>query len=121
MGSPEAMSSQEEIECMLDEDRYNPEIVPTLENYLKSQVKESTYDLDANLALFKFYQFQPQIAKTDVVQQVLTKALMQLPQSDFNLCLYLLPESILQDEGVKGLQSLANTLESCDFPKFWEQ
>merc|ERR1711865_61250 len=115
------MSSQEEIECMLDEDRYNPEIVPTLEKYLKSQASGDTYDLDANLALLKFYQFQPATANLEMVQMALAKSLMHLPSSDFSLCLYLLPETVIQDEKVKSLMQLAKTLEAADFPKFWEQ
>merc|ERR1711907_179394 len=91
-----------------------------LEEYVTGQVNGETYDIDANLALLKFYQLSPTKANLRVVTNVLVKALMQLPNSDFNLCLCLIPESIQRDETVTNLVLLSNLLESCDFPKFWE-
>ena len=58
------------------------------------QATQNTYDLDANLALLRFYQFQPQDCKIDVLAKVLLKALAQLPSSDFKTCLHLLPEQL---------------------------
>ena len=81
---------------MLENDRYNTENISILEAFVGQQVSEASYDLDANLALLKLYQFQPAKAKLDVVTKVLAKALMQLPGSDFQLCLYLLPDTIMQ-------------------------
>jgi len=105
---------------MLENDRYNTVNISVLEAFVSNQVSEDSYNLDANLALLKFYQFQPAKAKLDMVTKVLVKALMQLPGSDFQLCLYLLPDTIMQAEAVNNLMMLANHLESCDFAQFWE-
>ena len=42
----------QEIQCLLDEERYNPAIIPQLEAYVLATTA-STYDLDASLALLK--------------------------------------------------------------------
>jgi hypothetical protein len=39
--------------------RYNPENIKTLEHYVELQAREKGYDLEANLALLKLYQFNP--------------------------------------------------------------
>jgi hypothetical protein len=41
--------------------------------------------------LSQFYQFDGTLVKMPVVEKILVKALMQLPSSDFTLCLYLVP------------------------------
>lgn len=105
---------------MLENDRYNSANIGALEAFVGQQISEDSYDLDANLALLKFYQFEPAKAKLDVVTKVLVKALMQLPGSDFQLCLYLLPDTIMQADAVSKLMMLATHLESCNFPEFWE-
>lgn len=43
------------------------------------------------------------------------KALMQLPETDFMLCLYLLPVSVQKDPQVETLKSLWDKLETCQF------
>merc|ERR1712216_145347 len=116
-----ARMKAQEIATLLDENRYNPAIAPQLEEYVGQQVVgEEPYDLDANLALLKFYQLDPSKSNLRVVTNILIKALMQLPNSDFNLCLYLIPESVQREEAVNNLMLLSNLLESCDFAKFWE-
>ena len=64
-----------------DMNRYNPEnqvrnnkpsdaefsyIQPILEEYVLQQVREGTYDLDANMALLKLYQFYPNSIRHEV-------------------------------------------------------
>ena len=39
--------------------RYNPENIKALEHYVELQAREKGYDLEANLALLKLYQFNP--------------------------------------------------------------
>ncbi len=36
-------------------DRYNPENIPLLEEYVQYQITNKKYNLDANLALLKLY------------------------------------------------------------------
>jgi len=40
-------------------DRYNPENLKKLERYVQVQCQENVYDLEANLAVLKLYQFNP--------------------------------------------------------------
>ena len=58
------------------------------------QVKSGTYDLDANLALLRHYNFAPEGAKINVIALVLTKAMMRLPEPDFAQLLHLVPERV---------------------------
>uniref|UniRef100_A0A7S0YL26 Eukaryotic translation initiation factor 3 subunit K n=1 Tax=Hemiselmis tepida TaxID=464990 RepID=A0A7S0YL26_9CRYP len=105
----------------LVERRFDMTFVPVLEAYVEEQIKAGTSDLDANLALLRFYQYSPSIAKVDVARKILTKALMALPQSDFMLCMYIVPPSVQADPSIVQLKSLADKLESCFFDKFWAE
>ncbi|KAG2471359.1 EIF3K factor, partial [Polypterus senegalus] len=67
-------------------DRYNPENLATLERYVETQARENAYDLEANLAVLKLYQFNPAYFQTTVTAQILLKALTNLPHTDFTLC-----------------------------------
>ncbi|ROL54719.1 Eukaryotic translation initiation factor 3 subunit K [Anabarilius grahami] len=67
-------------------DRYNPENLATLERYVDTQARENAYDLEANLAVLKLYQFNPAYFQTTVTAQILLKALTNLPHTDFTLC-----------------------------------
>jgi hypothetical protein len=59
---------------------------------LKKQVAEGTYDLEANLGLLRLYNFDPNSTSMTLVSQLLAKALMRLPENDFDLYLHLLPD-----------------------------
>lgn len=72
--------------------RYNPENLPTLIRYVETQVRENTYDLEANQAVLKLYQFNPNTYNTRVTSQILLKALTNLPHTDFVLCKCLLAQ-----------------------------
>ena len=78
--------------------RYNPENIATLEQYVELQAKENTYDLEANLALLKLYQFKHGSYKPTVACLILLKALTNLPHTDFVLC-----KCLLGQEQVKYL------------------
>ena len=73
--------------------RYNPENLPTLENYVERQAVENSYDLEANLAVLKLYQFNPHLYKVDITCLILLKALTNLPHTDFVLCKCLLTKA----------------------------
>lgn len=100
-------------------ERYNPNNIATLEHYVDVQVDENGYDLEANLALLKLYQFNPTMLNMQYVCKVLLKSLANLPHSDFLLCKSLLSQEILDDATVKTIQEMANLLEECDFKEFW--
>ena len=87
-----------EIKSMLQGiERYNPENIKTLEHYVDLQAREKGYDLEANLALLKLYQFNPTYNNLSVVVQILLKALTNLPHTDFVLCKCLLSQELLED------------------------
>ena len=96
-----------EIKSMLQGiERYNPENIKTLEHYVELQAREKGYDLEANLALLKLYQFNPTYSNLQVVVQILLKSLTNLPHTDFVLCKCLLSQEVLEDPKVDFLYSI---------------
>ncbi|KAK9355532.1 armadillo-type protein [Lipomyces doorenjongii] len=75
--------------------RYNPETTTVLQEYVATQCATGSYDLMANLALLKLYQFNPELMRDETVLNVLAKSLTVFPQPDFTLALHLLPPSLL--------------------------
>ncbi|WWC88611.1 uncharacterized protein L201_003524 [Kwoniella dendrophila CBS 6074] len=114
-------------------DRYNPTNLPFMEEYLLSQIKEGTYDLFANLAILKLYQFNPQHSNPDIIVHILIKSLSSTVHGpDFNLCLGLLrePTAILHDIEsddealtilMPKLTQLHDLIRTCQFTKFWKE
>jgi len=87
-------SRPEIIQSLIDGvDRYNPDNVSILEEYLGTQLNTEDYDLMANLAILKLYQFNPHLVNEQVINNILVKSLTAIPNPDFNLCLYLLHEN----------------------------
>jgi len=101
-------------------ERYNPENIKTLEHYVDLQAREKAYDLEANLALLKLYQFNPTYSNLEVVMQILLKSLTNLPHTDFVLCKCLLSQEVLEDPQITQILYLADLLEMCQFKVFWE-
>ncbi|KAL1916324.1 uncharacterized protein VTP21DRAFT_5941 [Calcarisporiella thermophila] len=101
-------------------DRYNPDNVSILEEYLTTQCQNEEYDLMANLAILKLYQFNPHLTNDQVVINILVKALTVIPEPDFNLCLFLLNETVVSEEAISKLTELQQLLESARYEKFWE-
>merc|ERR1712127_1173698 len=120
MGHADIMQA-EVAELLAGRDRFDPEITPKLEAYVEEQVSKGTYDLEANLALLRFYQYNPATAKIPIVCKILMKALMKLPETDFMLCLYLLPVAVQKDAQIETLKSLWDKLETCQFKDFWAE
>jgi translation initiation factor 3 subunit K len=104
-------------------DRYNPENLNKLERYVQMQCQENVYDLEANLAVLKLYQFNPMFFQMSVTSQILLKALTNLPHTDFTLCKCLIDASRFLEEGdpLSRIMALADLLETCQFPLFWER
>lgn len=101
-------------------ERYNPDNIPFLEEYVQYQIKEKKYNLDANLALLKLYQFNPNHFQTLVTAHILLKALTNLPHSDFLLCKSLIDNSRLENEALlHKIADLSDLLERCQFREFW--
>jgi translation initiation factor 3 subunit K len=100
-------------------ERYNPDNLPTLEHYVEIQSRENAYDLEANLAVLKLYQFNPSSFNIDITSQILLKALTNLPNTNFILCKCLLNERQLAEEPINQIIYLADILEQCDFQLFW--
>ncbi|NWV18920.1 EIF3K factor, partial [Origma solitaria] len=119
-------------------DRYNPENLATLERYVETQAKENAYDLEANLAVLKLYQFNPAFFQTGVTAQILLKALTNLPHTDFTLCkcmidqahvfpLSFFPEFSLdrpkmqqEERPIRQILYLGGLREPCHFQSFWQ-
>ncbi|KAB0799252.1 hypothetical protein PPYR_07132 [Photinus pyralis] len=102
-------------------ERYNPDNLPTLERYVEIQSRENAYDLEANLAVLKLYQFNPQFFNIDITCQILLKALTNFPHTDFILCKCLLNERQLAEEPINQIMYLGDILEQCDFQIFWKR
>ncbi|KZO96231.1 ARM repeat-containing protein [Calocera viscosa TUFC12733] len=129
-------------------DRYNPSNVQYLEDYLYQQTRERQYDCLANLAILKLYQFNQDLYNSDVVINILLKALTAAPGPDFSLCLALIGDRSVRavtrpvsnmatdyfsvhqpyqttDEPdpllplLPELTKLSELLMTCRFPQFW--
>ncbi|KAF9986345.1 hypothetical protein BGZ65_007927 [Modicella reniformis] len=114
-------SRPEVIQSLIDGvDRYNPDNVTILEEYLATQCTNKECDTMANLAILKLYQFNTHLINDQVVNNILVKALTTLPEPDFNLCLYLLNEQMANEESVVRLIALQDLLEQARFTDFWK-
>ncbi|NXS37738.1 EIF3K factor, partial [Pomatostomus ruficeps] len=99
--------------------RYNPENLATLERYVETQAKENAYDLEANLAVLKLYQFNPAFFQTGVTAQILLKALTNLPHTDFTLCKCMIDQAHILGSGSGGFSGFSSGGTSC--PRFCPQ
>ncbi|RWS09917.1 eukaryotic translation initiation factor 3 subunit K-like protein [Dinothrombium tinctorium] len=117
-----AEKMRENISAMLKGiDRYNPNNLACLENYVKAQVKENVYDLEANLAVLKLYQFNPNFFQEQIAVYILIKALTNMPNTDFILCKCLIDPSYLETEIIKKITDIHQLLETCQFREFWNE
>ncbi|KAF5097334.1 hypothetical protein D0Z03_001438 [Geotrichum reessii] len=72
--------------------RYNVQNLELFHSYVATQCKEGTFDIEANLALLKLYQFNTEIPRDEeTVINILVKGLVRFWSSDFMLALHLLP------------------------------
>ena len=105
--------------ALLEKQRYDAAILPQLEAYVDAQCASQSYDLEANLATLKLYQFHPELLKVPTVARILVKALMNLPQTDYLACTYLVPERVLDEAPISTIAAVAELLELCSFRQFW--
>lgn len=102
-------------------ERYNPVHIDILTEYLNTQCKNNEYDLEANSAILKLYQFNPGLFKSEVVEKILLKALTNLPHPDFILCELLIDSSKLSFGGIQDIILMHQRLELCQFKTFWAE
>jgi len=101
-------------------ERYQPDKLPQLEKNVEEQVINAAgYSLSVNLAVLRLYQLQPADAKKDIIAKILLKALMQLPKSDYKICIQVLPERLQVEEPVSSIVLLAQHLENNRLQDFW--
>ncbi|XP_005184925.1 eukaryotic translation initiation factor 3 subunit K [Musca domestica] len=118
MGNGQSQSIQEMLGCI---ERYNPDHLKTLEAYVEEQAKNNTYDLEANLAVLKLYQFNPHMLNHEITYTILLKCLTNLPHTDFVMAKCLLLPQQMKDETVQTIIELADILERTDFVLFWQR
>lgn len=111
---------ENEVMGLLQNRRYDPEILPRLEEFVSYQVSHRFCDPDVNMAVLKLYQFFPDKYNASVVSKILIKALMNMPSTDFLCSLYLIPERRQVDEPIPVISRLAGLLETGRFVDFWE-
>ncbi|XP_039248149.2 eukaryotic translation initiation factor 3 subunit K-like [Styela clava] len=118
----DAPISPETISRMLQGiNRYNPENLAVLEKHVDWQVHSGSYDLPANLAVLKLYQFNPAYFQTQSVCQILLKALSTIPSPDFSLCTSLIDQNQQEDPSIGRLLLLHHLIETCKFTHFWQE
>ncbi|KAI0425577.1 ARM repeat-containing protein [Xylaria sp. FL1042] len=109
-------------------ERYNPEAVPALEEYVQHQCANRYTDSNANRTLLKLYQLNPDRVKDEVITNILAKALTCFPSPQFSLALHLIPPSVLTPantrneelpEAVGKLRELNDLLQSAQYARFW--
>nr|CAG4652111.1 EOG090X0BWZ [Triops cancriformis] len=120
------MSRFEEMKATVAEmlqgiERYNPDNLSTLEEYIAVQAKENAYDLEANLSVLRLYQFTPSLYQSHVVVKILLKSLTNLPHTDFVLCKCLMTQEKLEEQAIKHIMYMAELLETCKFSLFWKE
>ncbi|ORY58791.1 COP9 signalosome [Pseudomassariella vexata] len=112
-------------------ERYNPEAVGTLEDYLRAQCEQRYCDMNANRTLLKLstnarYQLNPDRLKDEVITNILVKAMTCFPSPQFSLALHIIPPSILAPtsrgelpEAISKLRELDTQLQGAQYARFW--
>lgn len=100
-------------------ERYNPLHADLLTEYLEAQCKKNEYDLEANQAILKLYQFNPYLFRSEIVEKILLKALTNLPHPDFILCELLIDSSRINQGHIQDIILMHQRLETCQFKAFW--
>ena len=91
-----------------------------LQEYVRGQLKDGTYDFNANKALLKLYQCQPENADVEAIAKILVLAMMNLPSTDFLVLSYLVPVRYVSSTKVQLIQRCNYLLENGKFLEFWD-
>jgi hypothetical protein len=111
-----------EVEAAFQVDkRYSPASVPTLAKYVDTQLATGEYDLEVNLAVLKLMLIHPETSDAAIIRKILMKALLSVPSSDFQLCMYQIPERLWKSDDLKRIIDLANLLDMAKFQQFWRE
>lgn len=116
-------------------ERYDVSHLATFQNYVATQCKDGTFDIEANLALLKLYQFNIDIQRDDdTVLNILVKGLVRFWSSDFMLAFHLLPPYVGEvvklkndedgfldqfSENAHKLLELYKLLDGSKYSEFW--
>lgn len=99
-------------------------IIEELEKYLQEQVKEGSYDFEGNRTLLKLYLYFPHKIKPDFIVTMLLKALCNVPQNDYIILLYMIPEYLSFGSSsaseVAVVKQAINMIERSNFEEFWK-
>ncbi|MEW5299639.1 MAG: hypothetical protein WDW38_004312 [Sanguina aurantia] len=102
-------------------DKYSPEKLTEFEKNVETQLASSTFNLDANLALLRLYQFHPSLIKVPVIVKILLKAITQLPGAEYKACIHLVHERLQAEEDIARVMEMAAALESGRLNDFWNK
>ncbi|OTB03169.1 hypothetical protein M426DRAFT_321963 [Hypoxylon sp. CI-4A] len=127
MDSEDHLDRPEEITNIISGlERYNPEAVGNLEDYLRHQCENRYTDSNANRTLLKLYQLNPDRVKDEVITNILVKALTCFPSPQFALALHLIPPHLIVPnsraelpEAIAKLRELSNQLQGAQYARFW--
>ncbi|KAF3059196.1 Eukaryotic translation initiation factor 3 subunit K [Daldinia childiae] len=107
-------------------ERYNPEAVGNLEDYLRHQCENRYTDSNANRTLLKLYQLNPDRVKDEVITNVLVKSLTLFPSPQFSLALHLISPNLVAPnqraelpEAISKLRELNLQLQGAQYARFW--
>lgn len=101
-------------------------IIEDIEKYLDEQVQEGSYDFQGSRTLLKLYLYFPHKIKTEYIVIMLLKALCNVPQNDYIILLYMVPEYLsFADPGssssdVAIVKQAINMIERGNFEDFWK-
>jgi hypothetical protein len=94
-------------------------IAPLEESVAAQAAGSAPYDARACRGLLKLYQQNPARLSVDTVVLLLARALAALPEPDFLLAMYLVPQPLHAHEAVAALAELERLLQMAKFPAFW--
>ena len=99
-------------------------IIEELEKYLEDQVAEGTYDFEGNRTLLKLYLYFPHKINANCIVTILLKALCNVPQNDYIILLYMIPEYLsfgdVSSSEVAVVKQAINLIERASFEEFWK-
>lgn len=115
------MADTSEIENLLAQESYSPQLIPTLEEHLLAQVKgEVEYMADSVRRLVKLYNLFPEKSKIENIGRACLLAALEYPNTDLLALSYLIPPSVTSAEPCLSILKCSTLLESCKFSEFWK-
>ena len=89
--TPSSALTPSAIATLISTNLYDTRIVPTLEDYVMSQVRSGSYDFPPNRHLLSLYLSTPDLIKHDILKHLLLLSLTSYPSSHFLSLSYLIP------------------------------